>query len=210
MDPESRLIPRKLPRQHRAAVTIAAIVEAAARILDSAGTARLTTTRIAEVAGVSIGSLYQYFPHRDAIIAALIAREQARRASNLAGVINAARELPLEQGVAKLVAAGIAQDDGPLGRLLDAEELRLPLGEQLECARTALDREVARFITWHFPDQTPAAVLRLARSLRLIAQALIDGWAGHPAAAEEACDALLGYLDRAANTYPQTPFCPNL
>lgn len=187
-----------------------AIVEAAARILDSAGARGLTTTRIAEVAGVSIGSLYQYFPHRDAIVAALIVREQARRVSNLADAINAVRGLPLEQGLAQLVAAGVAQDGGLLARALDAEELRLPLGAELERARSALDLKVARFIAWHFPVLNPAAVLRLARSLRMIAQALIDGWADHPAAPAETCHALLGYLDRAAKTYPQTPFCPNL
>ena len=75
MSAVNRLTPRKVPSQHRAAVTMDAIVEAAARILDSAGARGLTTTRIAEVAGVSIGSLYQYFPHRDAIVAALIVRE---------------------------------------------------------------------------------------------------------------------------------------
>jgi AcrR family transcriptional regulator len=54
------------------------ILEATVRILNREGLDAATTTRIAEVAGVSVGSLYQYFPHRDAILAALQDRELAR------------------------------------------------------------------------------------------------------------------------------------
>lgn len=66
---------RKSPRQKRAAVTFDAIVEAAAHILRDEGTTALTTNAVAERAGVSIGSLYQYFPNKQAIVRALIARE---------------------------------------------------------------------------------------------------------------------------------------
>lgn len=65
---------RKSPRQKRAAVTFEAIVEAAAHILRSDGAAALTTNAVAARAGVSIGSLYQYFPNKQAIVRALIER----------------------------------------------------------------------------------------------------------------------------------------
>ncbi len=68
--------PRKQGRQHRAQVTQAAIVEAAARILEDGGHEGTTTNHIAERAGVSIGSLYQYFPNKQAVIAALLRRER--------------------------------------------------------------------------------------------------------------------------------------
>lgn len=67
--------PRKQATQGRARVTIDAILEATARIVDQVGLDRATTNRIAELAGVSVGSLYQYFPGKQALLAALIERE---------------------------------------------------------------------------------------------------------------------------------------
>jgi AcrR family transcriptional regulator len=69
---------RKRPRQTRSQATFDAIVEAAARILVESGAGRLTTNRVAARAGVSVGSLYQYFPNRQAILRALVERELAR------------------------------------------------------------------------------------------------------------------------------------
>ena len=65
---------RKSPRQKRAAATFEAIVEAAAHILRADGAGALTTNAVAARAGVSIGSLYQYFPNKQAIVRALIER----------------------------------------------------------------------------------------------------------------------------------------
>jgi AcrR family transcriptional regulator len=62
---------RKTPRQARAQATVDSILFAAAHILATEGPERLTTNRIAEVAGVSIGSLYQYFPNKQVIVDAL-------------------------------------------------------------------------------------------------------------------------------------------
>lgn len=62
---------RRAPRQSRSRATVAAIREAAARVLVAEGYDRTTTTRVAEVAGVSIGTLYQYFDSRDAILDSL-------------------------------------------------------------------------------------------------------------------------------------------
>lgn len=67
---------RKKPRQARAEATIEAIVEAAAQVLQREGEEALSTAKIAERAGVSIGSLYQYFPNKEAVLLALIRRER--------------------------------------------------------------------------------------------------------------------------------------
>ena len=69
---------RKQPRQRRARATVDAILEAAARILVESGYASASTNRIAERAGVGIGSLYEYFPGKEAIFAELRRREMAR------------------------------------------------------------------------------------------------------------------------------------
>ncbi len=75
--PDRHLEPRKLPKQARSGATVEAILEAAAQIFERRGYAAGTTNRIAERAGVSIGSLYQYFPNKDAILVALVHRHLA-------------------------------------------------------------------------------------------------------------------------------------
>jgi AcrR family transcriptional regulator len=71
---KSRHLPRKLPKQARAQETVEAILTATAHILVRHGFEAASTNRIAERAGVSIGSLYQYFPSKDALVAALLER----------------------------------------------------------------------------------------------------------------------------------------
>src|SRR3954466_14410770 len=66
--------PRKSPRQARAKATVDAIVEATTQLLLEGGYDRFTTARVAERAGVSVGSLYQYFPNKAALASAVIDR----------------------------------------------------------------------------------------------------------------------------------------
>lgn len=66
------LEPRRLPRQERARATVAAITEAAAQLLVERGYAKVSTNLIARQAGVSVGSLYQYFPNKESIYAAIL------------------------------------------------------------------------------------------------------------------------------------------
>ncbi|HLU72059.1 MAG TPA: TetR/AcrR family transcriptional regulator [Nonomuraea sp.] len=65
------LTPRKRPRQQRSRETVEAILEAAAQLFQRHGYAATTTNKIADRAGVSVGSLYQYFPNKDALLLAL-------------------------------------------------------------------------------------------------------------------------------------------
>lgn len=69
---------RKLPTQERAQRTIEAIFQATAQIVESEGEARLTTNKVVARAGFSIGTLYQYFPGKEAILLAMINRERRR------------------------------------------------------------------------------------------------------------------------------------
>lgn len=63
--------PRRQPRQQRSRALVDAILEAAAQVLAAEGPERTTTNRVAERAGVSVGSIYQYFPHKHALFTAL-------------------------------------------------------------------------------------------------------------------------------------------
>lgn len=65
--------PRKQPLQPRARRTVSAIIEATIQVLRAEGEAAATTTRVAEVAGVSVGTLYQYFPNRESLFTAVLA-----------------------------------------------------------------------------------------------------------------------------------------
>ena len=73
----SRLKPRKAPQQARSAATLEAIHTATIQVLISEGVARLTTARVAERAGVSIGTMYQYYPHKQALLFALVEKQLA-------------------------------------------------------------------------------------------------------------------------------------
>lgn len=94
---------RKRPRQARARVTVDAILEATARVLVAEGYEGTNTNRVAEVAGVSIGSLYQYFPSKQALVSALVERH-VREIMDLlaAGLMNAAT-MNLPDAIRKLV-----------------------------------------------------------------------------------------------------------
>ena len=68
------LEPRKTPVQARSAASVSAILEATIQVLLSVGKERLTTTRVAARAGVSVGTLYQYFPNKSALLQAVVKR----------------------------------------------------------------------------------------------------------------------------------------
>src|SRR5690242_18275034 len=72
--PKKNLSPRKEPNQERAQETVETIVRATAHILEKDGFEKASTNKIADKAGVSIGSLYQYFPTKEAIISLMMDR----------------------------------------------------------------------------------------------------------------------------------------
>ena len=99
--------PRKDASQERSRATVDALLEATARILVREGFDRASTNRIADVAGVSIGSLYQYFPSKEALVAAVVERHQQDIRQVIQGELEKAAMLPIEQGVRMLVAVAV-------------------------------------------------------------------------------------------------------
>ena len=100
--------PRKQPTQDRSKHTVAAILEATLRVLDEAGSTGLTTTRVAEVAGVSVGTLYQYFPNREALLNALLADHLEAAISAVETECAACAGIPLPDAVPRVVRAFLA------------------------------------------------------------------------------------------------------
>jgi AcrR family transcriptional regulator len=97
--------PRKTPIQTRAAVTVDAISEATIQVLLKQGLTRLTTTRVAERAGVSVGTLYQYYPNKQALLFAVLADHFDKVASAVDAACTEARHTPLSDMIRTVVEA---------------------------------------------------------------------------------------------------------
>jgi AcrR family transcriptional regulator len=97
--------PRKRPIQKRSKETVRALVQATAYILKREGYEKATTNRIAEKAGVNIGSLYQYFPNKEALVAALIDRMVDRYVVRIGAVMDEIAGAPVETILARLIEA---------------------------------------------------------------------------------------------------------
>src|SRR3569833_4450963 len=87
--------PRKDASQERSRATVAALVEATARILVREGFDKASTNRIAEVAGVSVGSLYQYFTSKEALVAAVIDRHNEEIMGIVRATLTEVADLPI-------------------------------------------------------------------------------------------------------------------
>jgi AcrR family transcriptional regulator len=116
--PPTNTEPRKRPRQARSRVLFDALVEATQRVLIKEGVEAVTTARVAEVAGVSIGSLYQYFPSRESLIAAVIDHKIEADIRELMPVIEALRHASLDAVIHGLVELAVRfyRDETPLYR----------------------------------------------------------------------------------------------
>jgi AcrR family transcriptional regulator len=97
--------PRKTPIQTRAAVTVGAISEATIQVLLKQGVNRLTTTRVAERAGVSVGTLYQYYPNKQSLLFAALADHLDKVAAAVEAACEHARHRPLADMVRAMVEA---------------------------------------------------------------------------------------------------------
>ena len=97
------LEPRKTPQQSRSVATVEAIYDATIQVLLKDGADELTTVRVARRAGVSVGTLYQYFPHKQALLFAVLDRHMSRTAVAVESACAANHFQPLEVMVDELV-----------------------------------------------------------------------------------------------------------
>jgi AcrR family transcriptional regulator len=114
---------------------VASIIEAAAQVLETAGLEGFNTNAVARRAGVSIGSLYQYFPGKDALILALMRRERARFYEDAAAALG---KRSGKAALEYLIGASVRQQlQRPvLARLLDVEESRPGLRKEMAASDT--------------------------------------------------------------------------
>jgi AcrR family transcriptional regulator len=148
---------RKQPKQARSAELVAAILDAAVRVLAKEGAQRFTTARVAEKAGVSVGSLYQYFPNKAAILFRLQSDEWGQTTELLRGILEDAQKPPLER-LRILVRAFIRSecDEAKLRVALnDAAPLYRDAPETQE-ARASGDRTVQVFMREALPEASEA------------------------------------------------------
>lgn len=127
---------RKQPKQARSADLVAAVLDAAVQVLAKEGAQRFTTARVAEKAGVSVGSLYQYFPNKAAILFRLQSDEWRRTAELLRGILEDVRRPPLER-LRTLVHAFIRSE-------CDEAEIRVALKDAAPLYRDAPEAREAR------------------------------------------------------------------
>jgi AcrR family transcriptional regulator len=107
--PTPRISTRKRPKQARSTQLVADILTAAAQVLASDGASRFTTARVAEKAGVSIGSLYQYFPSKEAILFRLQTDEWDKTSALMAGML-ADRSVPALDRLRAVVRAFVRSE----------------------------------------------------------------------------------------------------
>ncbi|MDX8494915.1 TetR family transcriptional regulator [Mesorhizobium sp. VK22B] len=156
--PSPSISTRKQPKQTRATELVAAILQAATQVLASEGAQRFTTTRVAEKAGVSVGSLYQYFPNKAALLFRLQSDEWRQTTDLLCGILEDVEMPPLER-VRTLVHAFIrseCEEAAVRVALNDAAPLYRDAPEARE-AKASAERTAEAFMLEVLPEASQAA-----------------------------------------------------
>jgi AcrR family transcriptional regulator len=152
---------KRRPLQQRSRETIEVIVRATAQILSREGPGRVTTNRVAEKAGVSVGSIYQYFPDKEALVAEVRRRYDEAFRDRMLALVGSVATLPLPDAIERCVRAMIAvhADDTGLHNAVSAAGIAEPERRLLhQVAASWLDAhrdEVRR------PDRALAATVAL-------------------------------------------------
>lgn len=206
--------PRRQPQQGRSRALVAAILEAAARVFERRGFEHATTNEIAAVAGVGIGSLYQYFPSKEALLTALHEQHVDEVRTLLDDAFEAASSDTWEGALRRLVRAVLeAHAARPeLQRLLHVQYRALEFDAPTSRAKQQLHERTRRWLAQHgvvlgIEDLDLAAHVILRQVEALVHAAVLDpipGWT--PELMEPAIVAAVqGYLERSRATPGAAP-----
>lgn len=196
-DPQATVQPRKKPAQARSRATVEAILEAATRILRDQGLAGLTTNRVAERAGVSVGSLYQYFPSREAILAELVRRLRLSMSARLAEASAAMRGRPLDEAIPVMMMASVHEyeHEPRLVAALEEAEAQLPRDpEVMEGKRRVRDAMMSCLSGHGIADPGEAVMDLVAMTRGIVMMALASGPPDFDSLRQRISRAALGYL----------------
>ncbi|MER8763783.1 TetR family transcriptional regulator [Mesorhizobium sp. M0601] len=152
-----RISSRKQPKQARSAELVAAILQAAVQVLAREGAQRFTTARVAEKAGVSVGSLYQYFPNKAAILFRLQSDEWRQTTSLLRDILEDIRKPPLDR-LRDLVHAFLRSecDEAAVRVALDDAAPLYRDAPEAQAARASGDRTIQLFMQEALPSAAQA------------------------------------------------------
>ncbi|MES2854851.1 MAG: TetR/AcrR family transcriptional regulator [Bdellovibrionota bacterium] len=150
---KSSKLPRKSPKQGRSKALVDAIFEATVRVLPKVGSAAITTKQIAEVAGISVGSLYQYFPDKKAILTAVMDATMSASMSSFERKIAGLDNLTLEQAIDELVALTleVCLSDRPQFREIHSKAIELDRLPVLLEQRRKVVSTIAKLFEKHRP-----------------------------------------------------------
>jgi AcrR family transcriptional regulator len=189
------IVPRKRPVQARSKLTVHALVEATAQVLVARGYEGSTTDAVAERAGVSIGTLYQYFPNKEALVAALI-REHAEEilATVRAALVSNADASP-EEALHALIRAGIeAHRINPaLHKVLSEQVPREAYPDEARDVAGELQSMIEHFLR----DKAPDLPQQRLRMIAFVVESTIEALT-HRAVVETPDWLACGHLEREA------------
>ncbi len=202
MAKRTRTAPRKKPKQGRSQATVDAILVATARVLCATGYDRASTNRIALAAGVSVGSLYQYFPSKEALVAALVERHIDEMTSLVRTKLVEVQGEPLEVAVTTMIQAMFAAHavDPRLHQVLVEQVPRIGRLEKLRDVESEVQALVAGFMeTRQGLLRAPAATMAfvLVHAVEAVTHASVVGGADSDRAkaiADELTHMVLRYL----------------
>jgi AcrR family transcriptional regulator len=146
---KTRIAPRKKPVQARSQATVGVLLDATARVLTRDGYDRASTNRIAETAGVSVGSLYQYFRSKESLVAALVDRHHEQMNAVFLRQVALAQAMPVREAARAVVAAIVDAHlvEPRLHRILVEQVPRIgKLGQQLESLDTVASAAVRGYL----------------------------------------------------------------
>ena len=198
---KSELKPRKIPIQQRSQAMVELILKAATRVLARESLAGFNTNRVADVAGISVGSLYQYFPNKAALVTELIARAHAEFSDALRQLAQQVDGQPLEDVLHAVARLAIAQQyaNPVFAAALDHEEKRLPIQDQLQAFGAHMLALVSSLLARHAAELAPDLPSAAAADCMAITKALVEADAEQalkpaPDLEDRIVRALQGYL----------------
>lgn len=192
----AKLTPRKRPRQQRSRHTVEAILSASEDVLLRSGLAGFNTNAVAQRAGVSIGSLYQFFPGKEAILATLVRNMRRDMLADLVAAQKSVDTTDLAEAIGTMIDASLKHHlrAPALTELLEQAEAQLPMDAETQALKGNMFHLVLSLFERHHVDQAQT----VAQDVIAMCHGMVDAAI---AAGERDFDAISSRMRRAATNY---------